>query len=236
MKRILLFSCAALLSTYLQAQTKTTHNTSQNPSANNTIKERLVELALNNPQMRIAGYQQDKTGYEITKANAAWLNYVTASVNLNEVTTGIYKNDAANGRNIYYPLWNVGINVPLGSLITKPAEVKIAKKNKAIAEEQKEGIARLIKRQVLSLYEEYQNKVDLLQMQTELTDDDAAAFATVEEKFSGGGISYQEYSIASKALNEQQVRQKILQKEVNVLKLEIEEMIGVKLEEVLLQK
>jgi outer membrane protein TolC len=238
MKRILLFSCAALLSFSLQAQTKPTHNAAQaTPPANNaSIKDRLVELAMSNPQYRIAGYQKDKTDYEVTKANASWLNYVTASVNINEVTTGMYKSGENGRANIYYPLWNVGINVPLGSLITKPADVKIAKKNRDIAEEQKEGLGRLIKRQVLSLYEDYQTKQDLLNMQSEITDDEAAAFATIEEKFAGGGISYQEYGIASKSLNDQQVKQKILQKEVNIIKLEIEEMIGVKLEEVLLMK
>ncbi|RBL88020.1 TolC family protein [Chitinophaga flava] len=244
MKRIFLFSCSALLSLSMYAQTKTPHvkpqsQTKTPPSANpsnNAIRERLVELALDNPQMRIAGYQKDKTNYEVTKASASWLNYVTASMNINEVTTGAYKANNPDRANIYYPLWNIGINVPLGSLISKPADVKIARKNRAIATEEKEVLARLIKRQILSLYEDYLNKADLLNIQTEMAEDEAANLQTVEEKFSSGGVGYQEYSTASKSYSEQLFKQKVLQRDLNVVKLQIEEIIGVRLEEVLLQK
>ncbi|RPD38143.1 TolC family protein [Chitinophaga barathri] len=234
MKHTFILFCIVLLSSGLFAQTKTA--TQSQPQPDSMIRNRLVELALQNPAMKIAGYEKDKTRYEVTKANSNWLNYVTATVNINDVTTGSARRNNPDLNNIYYPLWNIGINVPLGSFTGKAQDVKIAKRNKDIATENQSGQARLLKRQVLSLYEEYISKRELLKMQSEMTLDDKTAFETLEEKFSTGSISYQEYSTANKLYNEQMAKQRILEKELNVTKLEIEEMIGVPLEDVLLLK
>lgn len=235
MKHIFILSLIVLLSSGLFAQTRPTAQPGGSGS-DSLIRKRLVELAQNNPGMKIAEYEKDKTKYEVTKANSNWLNYVTGTVNINDVTTGQARRNNPDLNNIYYPLWNIGINVPLGSLIGKPQDVKIAKRNRDIATEHKEGMARLIKRQVLSLYEEFIAKRELLKLQSEQTIDEKTAFEALEEKFSTGSISYQEYSTASKLYNEQLANQRILEKELNVTKLEIEEMIGVPLEDVLLLK
>src|SRR5688500_17515872 len=151
MKQTLLTCCIVLLSASLYAQSTpgVTHGL-PNAVFDSIMKARLPELAMGNPNVKIADLEKAKTRAELNKAGAAWLNYVTVSVNINDVTTGAFRKNNPDLANLYYPLWNIGVVVPLGSLISKPADVKIARRNIDIATENKEGTERLLKRQVLS--------------------------------------------------------------------------------------
>lgn len=234
MKQTLLTFCIALLSAGLYAQS--TPGISQGlPNAvyDSIMRSRLPELALKNPNVNIAELEKAKTRAEVTKAGAAWLNYVTLSVNINDVTTGTFRKNNPDLANLYYPLWNIGIVVPLGSLISKPADVKIARRNNEIAIEHKTGTERLVKRQVLSLFEEYRMKRDLLEKQDELTEESLAAKETAEEKLAGGTGSAQDFNIARNVYYDHVAQQRILQKEKDVAELEIEELIGIQMEDVI---
>lgn len=214
---------------FLQAQVTTPQN-----ATTPDIREKLVELALKNPAIRIKDSEKAKTVTELSKAGANWLNYVTASANFNEITLRL--RDNGNNNQLYYPLWNVGINVPIGSLFQRGGDVKIARKNVDIAMEQQELIKRQIKALVLAKYEDYLKTQKLLEIQREALDEDQTAFDQAEAKIATASISYNEYSNASRRYKESQAQKIMLERDLSVTKLEIEEIIGVKLEDVLAQK
>jgi outer membrane protein TolC len=214
---------------FLQAQVTTPPN-----KTTPDIRERLVELALNNPAVKIKDSEKTKTVTELNKAGANWLNYVTASANFNEITLRL--RDNGNNNQLYYPLWNVGINVPIGSLFQRGGDVKIARKNVDIAMEQQELMRRQIKALVLAKYEDYLKTQKLLEIQREALDEDQTAFEQAEAKIATASISYNEYSNASRRFKESQAQKIMLERDLSVTKLEIEEIIGVKLEDVLAQK
>lgn len=237
MKQTLLTCCIALIAANLCAQSTpgVTHGV-PNALYDSIMKARLPELVMTNPQLNITELEKAKTRAEITKSGAAWLNYVTGSVNINDVTTGAFRKNNPELANLYYPLWNIGITVPLGSLISKPADVKIARRNNEIAIERREGMERLLKRQVLSLFEEFRMKRDLLEKQDELTEESAAAMETAEVKLAGGTGSAQEFATARNVYYDHMARQRMLQKEKDVAELEIEELIGMPMENVVGKK
>lgn len=228
-----LFMIAALgLKAQVQQTTKSTKDYTQDD-----IKDKLVQLAYNNPSIKIRDYEKEKTVAERQKAGAMWLNYVTASANFNEVTLKTYKsNNTTDIRNqIYYPLWNVNVTVPLGSLVGKSSDVKVARKNMQIATAEQEVARRQVKAMVLSKYHDYLMTKEMLTLQNEITDDDYTAFQTAETKLANGSISYESYTQSSQRYNDDRNKKLSLERDLANVKLDIEEIIGVRLEEVISQ-
>lgn len=230
-----LFSLFLLIATSfgLKAQVqpvKTTRDYTQED-----IKNKLVQLAYNNPSIRVRDYERDKTVAERQKAGAMWLNYVTLSANLNEVTLKLYKSDNTTDiRNqIYYPLWNVNVSIPLGSLVGKSSDVKVARKNVEIATAEQEIARRQVKAMILSKYHDYLMTKEMLGIQNEVTEDDYTAFQTAETKLANGSISFEAYSNASQRYNDDRNKKLSLERDLANVKLDIEEIIGVKLEDVI---
>ncbi|SFW31080.1 TolC family protein [Chitinophaga sancti] len=230
---IVLFFLATALT--VSAQNKTLPATPSKDVSAEDIQEKLVQLAYENPDLKVRVYEKQRAQYELNKAKGNWLNYVTLGANINDVTTGRYKNSNDYRAQVYYPLWNVGINVPLGSLVSKGSDVKVARSNVKIASAQEESAKRQIKAMVLSKYHDYLMNKQLLTMQNEITEDDFAAFTQAESKLAAGSISYDAYSSASQLYNSDRTKKLNLERDLANVKLEIEELIGVKLETVIAQ-
>jgi outer membrane protein TolC len=235
MKKVSVLLCLAVCSSmYVQAQVPAQPNTAANTAPAAGIRERLVELALKNPAFKEIDAAKRKAQYSVKKINATWLDMIVGSVNFNEITIG--KIDRTQYGNLYFPLWNVGINVPLGAFFGKPAEAKMAKMDILVAEAKREQVELSTRAMVLTRYEDYLLKKELLRLQSELTEDDLAAFTQAEQKFTTGSIDYDAYSAASKRYNTELVKKITLERDVAVAVIDLEEIIGVKLDEVLAQK
>ncbi|RAJ06937.1 outer membrane efflux protein [Chitinophaga skermanii] len=224
-----LFLSVTFATTHAQTQTAATQ---LNPPTV-TIREKLVELALHGPLVRGAEAEKQRAQHIVTREKAQWLNYVIVSINMNEVSLNTV--DRSQLGNLYYPLWNVGINVPLGSFWSKASEVKIAKRGVEAADAKKEAAERSIRTLVLSKYEDFLMKRELLKLQNEIAEDDYAAFTQAEQKFSTGTITYEAYSAASKTYNAELVKKIMYERDLAVVKLEIEEIIGLRFDDVLSQ-
>ncbi|WP_157760908.1 TolC family protein [Chitinophaga caeni] len=198
-----------------------------------TIREKLVELALEGPTVRGTVAERKKAQDLVEREKARWLDYIVVSINMNEVSLNQY--DKTELGNIYYPLWNVGINIPLGSFFGKSREVRMAKRGVEIADAQREVTERKLKALVLTKYEDFLMKQELLKLQNEIAADDYAAFTQAEQKFSTGTISYEAYSAASKTYNAELVKKIMYERDLQVVKLEIEEIIGTSFDELLQQ-
>lgn len=229
---ILIFLATALT---VSAQNKTLPSAPSKDVSAEDIQEKLVQLAYENPDLKVRVYEKQRAEYELNKAKGNWLNYVTLSANFNDVTLGRFKNSGDYRAQVYYPLWNVGVNVPLGSLVGKGSDVKVAKANVNIASAQEESAKRQIKAMVLSKYHDYLMNKQLLAMQNEITEDDFAAFTQAESKLAAGSISYESYTSASQLYNNDRTKKLNLERDLANVKLEIEELIGVKLETVIAQ-
>jgi len=236
MKRVLFFLLAAITGTVAQAQRADTSIILRLPADLPTVsrlKERLVELAMNNPQIKALDIKKEITKYDQNRAKAGWLDMLTAAGNLNEFTI---KGSGATNNNTLYPRYNFGIMVPLGHLISIPNEVKTAKANGKVFDLQKEGEILALKSAVLRAYEDYAANKQLYELQLPLLEDSYNHYKQVEQKFSGGdqNTAVEGLNDAYRIYNAEMVRKVNLEREVRQSKIALEAIIGTSLEEVLL--
>lgn len=192
------------------------------------IEERLVQLALESPEVRNTAHLSRINEYQLRSAQNNWMNLLSVSVNYNEQTLAKPTTQTA----YVYPRYFFGVTVPLGTILSKTA-VKSAKESVEIGKNNTELLKRDIRQRVLSAYKEYVAYTQLIAIQSELVNDVKTQLAQSEEKFRSATISLEAYNIAQKNYNGEYAALINLKLQQDVKKLEIEEMIGVKLETVL---
>ncbi len=195
------------------------------------IRERLVQLALQNPGYEIADHAEIAAGYQIKIAKAAYLGLFSAQGNVNEFTISPPKQ---NGQNVpfYFPKYNFGVSVPFDIFTRTANTVKIARENYYISTAAKNQKFREIKADVLTKYENYLLAKQLVDFQAKLTQNEYSTLKRAESDFAENLIKLDDVEKAQKSYITEQVKSLTLQKDLNVSKIEIEKVIGVKIEEV----
>ena len=94
-------------------------------------------------------------------------------------------------------------------------------------------LAREIKADVLGKYKQYRLYEDLLRMQTTLINDVLANASQAEENFKKGAITVEAYILTQRSSSEELAKNMNLRLQQDLIKLEIEKLIGVPLESVL---
>ncbi|MFI5152407.1 MAG: TolC family protein [Chitinophagales bacterium] len=198
------------------------------------IRERLVELALQNPTYEMSDLSIRMARYVLSSAKASWLGIITVSGNINEFT--IFPAEAGNNQSLtLYPRYNIGASIPLDIFWRIPNNVKIARVNVAMAQAQKNDRFRQIKAEVLTKYEDYVMTKQLLDFQVQVTQDQYALYKRAEKDYSDGIIKLEEFDRAYKDWVAEQARKLTLQRGLNVIKIDMERMIGVRFDDVLAQ-
>ncbi|TWF42435.1 outer membrane efflux protein [Chitinophaga polysaccharea] len=236
MKRVLLFLLVAFTGTIAKAQQADTAVLLRLPADQPTVarlKERLVELAYQNPQLKEIDFKKQISKYEENKAKASWLDMLTAAGNLNEFTI---KGSGTTNNNTLYPRYNFGVMVPIGHLISIPNDVKIAKANGKALEQQKETGKLALKAAVLRAYEDYAANKQLYELQLPLLEDAYNHYKQVESRFSKADQNTQVETLneAYRLYNAEMVRKVALERDVKQSKIALEGIIGSTMEEVLL--
>ncbi len=194
------------------------------------IREKLVQLALQNPNFEVADRKVVVADYQIRKAKGSWLSALQAQGNLNEFSL---KGGSAQAN--LFPKYNFGLTIPLDIFSSKGNDVKIAKENFNIAQAEKNQRFREIKAEVLTKYEDYLMYKQKLELQSQSTQDAQSVYLQSEKDFADGIIKQEEYNKATKAYNEERSKQAEFQRNFNVVKIDLEKLIGVPLEYVLAQ-
>lgn len=200
------------------------------------IRERLVQLALQNPTYEMADHAAAAAEYQVRIAKGNWLNILNASGNVNEFTINqITHSGSTATQNIYFPKYNLALSIPMDIFSRQKNTVKIAKENYLMAEAQKNDRFRQIRVEVLTKYEDYILDKDMLDFQNQVTQDQYTLYRRAEKDFQDGIIKLEEFQRSYKGWVEEQTKKLTYQRNLNVIKLELERIIGVKLEEVLQQ-
>jgi outer membrane protein TolC len=205
----------------------------QNPPAITDIREKLVQLALQNPNYEIADRRVAIAEYQVKKAKGSWLNPIILQGNINEFS--IEHQKTTNGINpaSFYPKYNIGANIPLDVFSAKKNDVKIARENLSIAQAEKNQHFREIKAQVLTKYEDYLLCQERLDFQSQVTQDARTAYLASEKDFQEGAIKQDEYNKSYRGYTDEKVRQFEYQRNYNVIKLELEAMIGISMDDLM---
>jgi outer membrane protein TolC len=196
------------------------------------IRERLVQLAMQGPSYELMDHGTLVATYNIRLAKSAYLSLFSAQANVNEFTiTGA---PSQNGVAIpyYYPKYNFSLNVPFDIFTRTTNTVKIAKQNYYMATAAKNEKFRDIKADILTKYENYLLAKQLVELQGKITQAEYATVKRAESDFGANLIKLDEVERAQKSYIGEQVKSLTLQKDLNLTKIEIEKIIGVKIEEV----
>jgi len=194
------------------------------------IREKLVQLALQNPEFEIADRNVAIAHYQLNSAKGDWLGLIQPSLNLNSVT--INQTINRTSEQIFFPLYNVGIGLPLNFFSQKKNQVKVAREKIFIAEAEKNDRYRRIRREVLTAYEDYNMYRNMLEIQNQVAQDQKLETMQAEKDFEDGG-DQAAYKRATDAYNTIQMRSFELQRNYLVSKHILEQMIGVSIEEVI---
>ncbi len=219
-----------LLSEIIQAQTPGPLYRTENSHASD-IREKLVQLAMQNPVYEMADHAALAATYQIKIAKSAYLGLLSAQGNINEFTIS---KPTYNGTQIpyYYPRYNLALNIPFDIFTRTTNTVKIAQENYYMAAAAKNQKFREIKADVLSKYENYLLAKQLVELQGQITQGEYATLKRAESDFSENLIKLDEVERVQKSYIMEQVKSLTLQKDLNLSKIEIEKVIGVPIEDV----
>jgi outer membrane protein TolC len=225
-KSICLLLLVNMLFSSAKAQAPSSRSSLDTSSA---IEEKLVQLALQGPEVEKIAHQNKIDEYQLKAAQNTWMNLLAFNMNYNEFSFS--KNTLGNTAYVY-PRYNLGVTVPLGTILSRTA-VKSAKENIEIGKNNTELIKRSLREQILTAYKEYVTFGQLIAIQSELVNDGKTLLAQVEEKFRSGTVSIDVYNSAQKNNNAETAALINLRLQQDLKKIEIEKLIGVKLETVL---
>jgi outer membrane protein TolC len=209
----------------------TTTGPSTTLPAVDSIEEKLVELALKGPEVLQGEHRNKIDEYQLKGAKNNWLNILSVSANYNDQS---FKKSVDPTSTYVYPKFFTGITIPLGVLFSRTG-VKAAKEQVEISKNIQDQLARNIRAEVLSRYKEYKNLSKLIINQQGVVDDYEAAFTQAKKKFSEGTITIEVHNLASKNYNDEMAKLLNLQLQQDLVKIQIEKMIGTNLDSVIHQ-
>lgn len=198
--------------------------------ADTAVERRLVSLALTSPTFDGSTHQNKINELELRRAKSAWLNLLTISTSYYDQSA----NKQAVGNTAYvYPKYYFSLSIPLGIIFSQGNQVKMARESVALGKDKQEDLARQLKVDVLSKYKQYRVYNSLIDMQSEMINDVLVAATQVEDKFKKDQVTVDVYISAQKTRNEELAKLLNLRLQQDLIRLDIEKLIGVPLDQVL---
>lgn len=224
----------AILSVFaLHGQEKNNQISGRFDPASSEVKEALVNMAMQNPQIKslINTSLQAEYDYRRTKSTA-WLNNITIAGNLNEFSIKRDNSDPLR-QSTQYPRYNIGLRLPLGMFAGNGKQIKADYYKYQSTVEDVEVEKASIRLEVLTAYESYLMNKELFDLQEDFMPDQEILIKKMEEKFSKNEISFENYATATKAYNAERSKSITLRNALNVSIVKVESLIGMKLRDAL---
>ena len=188
------------------------------------LQKKLIQLVTTGPQAEIIDHQNKILQYQLKGAKNAWMNLFTVSFNYNELSS----KSATSG--FVYPKYFIGFTLPMGTLFSR-TQVKASKEQIKVKENEREIMVRNVTAGILKMHLQYLNYSSLIILQRNLSDDEETAYLKAKSNFQKGTLTIENYTIAQKRYTEELIKAKQLELERDMLKLEIESLIGMTLED-----
>lgn len=193
--------------------------------------EKLVQIAWkNHPGNETFRREVDIAEVTVRQSAAAWLDIFSVSGNMNEFTinpqTDIY------GRSAYWPKYNVRANISLGQLFTIPATTRINRHRLMIAQANVNTQKLTVRNAVLKAYNEYVLREKMYKVQSQLLLDNETSHKLIEQRFKNGETTFETYSQSLSAYTTMTVGQLEAERNYKNAKLDLEQLIGMRLEDV----
>lgn len=195
------------------------------------FEERLVQLAWrNHPGNEALRREVNIAGYNVKQSNVSWLENIRITGNMNEFTI----NKAADpfGRAAFFPKYNIGASVSLGTFFTVPYNIRKSKEALVISQANVNSQKLAVRNTVLKLYNEFLMRERIFKLHSQALLDNETSHKLAEQRFRRGDITFETYSTSLAAYNEGLVAQLQSERDYKNVKLDLEQWIGMRLEDV----
>lgn len=200
---------------------------------NTSYEERLVQLAWkNNPLSHIANDGVKLAQEEAKVIGTDWSTRAGVVGNINEFNVKAFTEENGNTYNQFFPRYNFYLQLPLSLFFQNPHQKKAARYKISNAEDRLNYLKLELRTKVLKLYSEFKKAEVIWLIRQETMSDDESGYMLVEQKFKNGDATLDEYMRAQKLKNDMKIQLAIAENDYKKAKLDIEEIIGVKLEDV----
>jgi outer membrane protein TolC len=193
--------------------------------------EKLVQLAWkNHPTNEMIRREVNIAGYEVKKSAVSWLDIIHVQGNLNEFV--LNPGNDQLGRAAFFPKYNVRADISLGMFFTIPYTTKQNRERLIVTQSQVNARKLEIRSVVISAYNEYLFREKVFKIQSQLVLDNETSHKLVEQKFKNGEITFENYSLSLSHFSQINIAQLEAEKNYRNAKLSVEQLIGMRLEEV----
>ncbi len=187
------------------------------------LKKKLVQLAMDNSELRVADANIEIAKAQLKYAKSSWLSSISAGANVNEF---VINNSAAAS---FFPKYNVGLALPFDIASRTKKEKKVATQNILINQELKKQKTALIEKETLVRYENYKEQHEILMLQQASLEYDLTANEAAKKSYADGEIKLEDMNKAYQVVLSEKANLISKKRNYNVAKLELEEIIGVKI-------
>lgn len=195
-----------------------------------SFEERLVQLAWkNHPTNKVAIQKVEMAQALKSKASWAWLDHFFVQANVNEFTG----NTEVDGwGRAFYPKYNVGVRLPIGTFVHTPLNAQAAGDQVLINEFEVNAKKLAVRRDVLQAIEKLRERFKVIKLRERIKEDYLLMFQDAEKKFKEGKITLEFYrgTIQAYSLQEEEIIQ--AQSLFNQERLALEELVGVELQDI----
>jgi len=195
-----------------------------------SFEERLVQLAWkNHPTNKVALQKVEVSQALKSKASWAWLDNFFIQANVNEFTGNT---DVDGWGRAFYPQYNLGVKLPIGTFVSTPLNAQATKGQVLINEFEVNAKKLSVRRDVLQTIERLRERFKVIKLRERIKEDYVLMYQDAEKKFKEGKITLEFYrgAIQAYALQEEEIIQ--AQSLFNQQRLALEELVGVELKDV----
>ena len=200
----------------------------------NNFEERLIQLAWkNHPANKTVVKNVDIAHSEKNMARFKWLDDIYAAGNLNEYT--LKKQETTPNTlptNIFFPRYNFGIRLSLGTFFNTPGNVKIANGKLVNAEYAVDERKLLLREEILGDVEKLKQYYKFIKLRRQIKEDFFTMYKDAEKRFSTGEMKIEAFRAAVQSYYNQAELVVEAQTNFNGVKINLEALIGIELSEV----
>ncbi|MFO7259182.1 MAG: TolC family protein [Bacteroidota bacterium] len=197
-----------------------------------SFEERLVQLAWqNNPASHIAQKEVNAAGHEVKAIGTQWLRNIGVTANVNQYSLEHFDDPDFEGLN-FYPGYNVFVTLPLSTFFERPHAKRAAIERYEASQDRVNQLKLALRAEVLKLYNQFKRDETIWGIRRDALADEESNYLLLEEKFKNGTATVEEYLAAQKSMNEHRIQVVEAETQYLMSKLDLEALIGVKLEEV----
>lgn len=198
-----------------------------------SFEDYLVQLAwLNSPETKILSYERLKEEKDVSLQKTKWADDIGLTFNMNEVSLANVLDTMKEDNLVLYPLYQFTASVKLGTFVNNKKKRELEEVDILIADMEANQHKLAIRAETLARYRKLLLAIETLKVRIRAEEDARNTVDITQQKFknSDSDIELEDVLRASESYNNAQEKRLTAETDIELSKLALEELIGVKWE------